>query len=165
MASIEPLNSMIRSVVPGKYSRLRESWILAPDCAWKSLMVAPPFPITDPAAAFEIKNRRKDIGLTPFSVQKQNRTKMHLLYKYLTFQTVLYNKVQNYHEHQKRASDLIYWYTYMTWGFIGAISILLVQYYVQPDDEMHQNKFFTKIWHTLHCPEVQQCYIYLPYPI
>lgn len=49
---------IILSEVPGKNSWLRDNWILAPDCDWKSLIVEPPFPITEPAAAFDTRNLR-----------------------------------------------------------------------------------------------------------
>src|SRR5574338_344628 len=47
---------MILSVVPGKNSWFRDNWIRAPDCDWKSLIVEPPFPITEPAAASDTRN-------------------------------------------------------------------------------------------------------------
>lgn len=53
---IDPDTIMILSVVPGKNSWFRDNWIRAPDCDWKSLIVEPPFPITDPAAAFDTRN-------------------------------------------------------------------------------------------------------------
>ena len=51
-----PDTIMILSVVPGKNSWLRDNWIRAPDCDWKSVIVEPPLPITEPAAAFDTRN-------------------------------------------------------------------------------------------------------------
>lgn len=55
---IVPDTIIILSVVPGKNSWFRDNWIRAPDCDWKSVIVAPPFPITEPAAAFDTRNLR-----------------------------------------------------------------------------------------------------------
>ena len=46
----------IRSEVPGKNSWLRDNWIRAPDCDWKSMIVDPPFPIIHPASEFDTRN-------------------------------------------------------------------------------------------------------------
>jgi hypothetical protein len=51
-----PAASMIRSVVPGKYSWLRESCNRAPDCCWSCDMFDPPRPMMLPAAALETRN-------------------------------------------------------------------------------------------------------------
>jgi len=53
---IAPDTMITRSVVPGKNSLLRDNWIRAPDCDWKSVIVEPPFPITEPAAEFDTRN-------------------------------------------------------------------------------------------------------------
>lgn len=47
---------IILSVVPGKNSWLRDNWIRAPDCDWNSVIVEPPFPMTEPAAEFDTRN-------------------------------------------------------------------------------------------------------------
>ena len=51
-----PLRSIIRSVVPGKYSLARDSWMRALDWVWKSVMLLPALPMILPAAAFDIRN-------------------------------------------------------------------------------------------------------------
>jgi hypothetical protein len=60
MALMVPLRRMMRSVVPGKNSRLRDSCILAPDWSWNSLIVDPPLPMIDPAEALEIRKRTEE---------------------------------------------------------------------------------------------------------
>lgn len=55
-SSIVPETITTLSDVPGKNSKLRDNWIRAPDCDWKSFMVEPPLPITDPASAFDKRN-------------------------------------------------------------------------------------------------------------
>lgn len=72
---IAPDTMMILSVVPGKNSWLRDNWIRAPDCDWKSVIVEPPFPITEPAAEFDTRNLTY-VGFSTESEKSEHYVKM-----------------------------------------------------------------------------------------